>query len=77
MGAASSGQVYRRGCFQDGHRLVGEEGGGEVRSPRVLMKRPPRSAGTSPALRVCVQGGYSGRKRKGQGRVEVTTSVQK
>lgn len=44
------------GCFQDGDRLVGEEGGGEVRSPRVLMKRPPRSAGTSPALRVCVCG---------------------
>ena len=26
---------------------------------------------------VCVRGGCSGRKRKGQGRVEVTTAVQK
>ena len=42
VGAASSCQFYPRG-FQDGHRYVGEEGGGEVRSPRVLMKRPPRA----------------------------------
>lgn len=58
------------GCFQDGDRLVGEEGGGEVRSPRVLMKRPPRSAGTSPALRVCVCAGgmfWKEAQRAGEG----------